>query len=101
MREVFAAGAGGGDRLHGELKEFRAEVRAELRAVRDALAMAQTVGYPRCAQNNTRLEHAEADIELCHDRVSELKKWRLGALVAGAVWALEKVWGALQSKINH
>ena len=81
--------------LHGELREFRAEMRAEMRALRENVTIAQTVGHPRCAKQDNRLEHLEGDVALCHDRVSAMKKG-MWSLVSGfAILAAKELWNML------
>jgi hypothetical protein len=44
-------------------------------------------GFPRCAKHATRLDHAEESLELCHARISGVKKWGFGArVIRFSVW---------------
>lgn len=80
--------------LYGELKE----IRAEIRALRDEVARAYADGYPRCTRNTARIEHVEESFELCHGRISGIKRWMIAVLVAGASWAANTAWNMLLAK---
>ncbi len=58
-------------------------------------------GSPRCAGRGARIDHLERDVELCHARISGVKKWLIGVLVAAAGTLANYAWAIIQSSAKH
>ncbi len=85
-------------KLYGELKAVNAKI-DHLTELFNRAAYGE--GFVRCARHSNRLKHAEADIELCHGRVSGVKKWLVGAMGAVLAALAGVVWSLVQDVIKH
>ena len=78
-------------KLYGELKTVNAKI-DHLTELFNRAAYGE--GFVRCAKHSNRLKRAEDDVELCHSRISGVKKWLIGGIVAllsaltGVAWNL-------------
>lgn len=54
-------------------------------------------GTPRCAGRLARINRMEQDIELCHTRISGVKKWMVAALAAAAGMLVNFAWDIIRS----
>ncbi len=85
-------------RLYAELKQLGVKI--------DNLAdlfnhAAHGEGFPRCAVHESRLRHVEAGVELCHSRVSGVKKWMVAGLVSIVGMLGNAVWGMVQATLRQ
>ena len=76
-------------RLHEELRV----IRAKLDAIAEALG--------RIGKHSVRLQHVEESVALAHSRISELKKWIWGGLVAAVSTFAAFVWDSIKSTFRH
>ncbi len=85
-------------KLFGEVKELRAEIRSLTEAFNRA---AYGEGFNRCSRNSNRIKHIEGGVELCHDRISGVKKWMIAGLVAAASALAGFAWDIIRSSMKH
>ena len=78
-------------KLYGELRAVNAKI-DNLTELFNRAAYGE--GFVRCARHSNRIKHTEDNVELCHGRISGVKKWLVGvvgailAALAGVVWNL-------------
>ena len=59
-------------------------------------------GFARCAAQNNRLRHVEEGVELCHERISGVKKWLIAGLVSLVSLLANLAWNMIQTSLrNH
>ena len=85
-------------KLYGELKEIRAEIKNLSEAFNRA---AYGDGFPRCTRNTNRIDHLEESVDLCHSRISGVKKWLVAGLVSVASMLANFAWNMFQSSVKH
>lgn len=81
-------------KLYGELQTLNAKL-DHLAEAFNRFAYAD--GGPRCARHSNRIKHVEESAELCHTRISGVKKWIVAALVAAAGMLINFAWDIIRS----
>lgn len=84
-------------RLHAELKELGVKI-DNLTGLFNRAAYGD--GFTRCANHGNRLQHLEEDVELCHQRISGVKKWLIAGLVSLISMLANFVWSVLQTSLK-
>ena len=80
--------------LHGELKQLNTKLDHLTELFNRA---AHGDGFIRCARQDSRLGHVETSLELCHARVSGMKRWLWAGVVAMATALINYVWERVKS----
>ena len=86
------------NRFYAELKELGVKIDHLTDLFNHA---AHGDGFPRCAANENRLRHVESGLDLCHSRISGVKKWLVAGLVSLVSLLANFLWNLLQSSAKH
>lgn len=86
------------NRLYTELKELGVKM-DNLTELFNRAAYGD--GFTRCATQANRLQHLEEGVELCHERISGVKKWLIAGLVSVMSLLANFVWNLFQSTIRQ
>lgn len=87
------------NRLYAELKELGVKIDNLTQLFNHA---AHGDGFTRCASHASRLQHMEDGIQLCHARISGVKKWLIAGLVSLVSLMANFLWNVIRSSIqNH
>lgn len=84
-------------RLYAELKELGVKI-DNLTDLFNRAAYGE--GFTRCATQANRIHNLEDQIDLCHSRVSGVKKWLIAGLVSLISLLANFVWNILQSSLK-
>ena len=84
-------------RLYAELKELGVKI-DNLSELFNRAAYGD--GFTRCAKHDNRLHHVEENVELCHQRISGVKKWLIAGLVSLISMLASFVWNVLQASMK-
>lgn len=85
-------------RLYAELKELGVKI-DNLTDLFNRAAYGD--GFPRCAMQENRLSHMEEGLELCHARISGVKKWLIAGLVSVVSLLANFVWNVVQASLRN
>lgn len=85
-------------RLYAELKQLGVKI-DNLTELFNRAAYGD--GFTRCATQNSRLSHVEEGVELCHARISGVKKWLIAGLVSVVSLLANFVWNIIQGSIRN
>lgn len=86
-----------------------AQIHAELQRLGDKIdaltelfnRAAYDVGFTRCAAQNNRIEHLESGVELCHNRISAVKKWLVAGLVSVVSLLANLAWNLIHGSLKN
>lgn len=85
-------------RLYAELKQLGVKI-DNLTELFNRAAYGD--GFTRCATQNNRLGHVEEGVELCHARISGVKKWLIAGLVSVVSLLANFVWNIIQTSVRN
>lgn len=85
-------------RLYAELKQLGVKIDNLTDLFNHA---AHGDGFTRCAGHDSRLRHMEADLSLCHNRISGVKKWLIAGLVSVVSMLANIVWNMVQTTLRN
>ena len=91
-------GDGETGKLYAELKELGVKIDHLTDLFNRA---AHGAGFPRCAAQNNRLHHLEEGVELCHARISGVKKWLIAGLVSLVSLLANFLWNLVQTSMRQ
>lgn len=85
-------------RLYAELKQLGVKI-DNLTELFNRAAYGD--GFTRCATNDKRLGHVEEGVQLCHARISGVKKWLVAGLVSLVSLLANFVWNIVQTSLRN
>lgn len=82
-------------KLYGELKALGVKIDNLTELFNHA---AHGDGFSRCAAHRGRIRQVEKSVELCHARVSGVKRWLIAGVVSAASLLANFVWNMLTAR---